>query len=425
MAARRAFIAAPLVGTILFLTAIIYSMNLIRTEEQAAARISDDAYHNKVVSLLALYKADLLSMFSDGLRQNVEDFLIAVDWRGINDVPNLTVSGRLSRCSNSKMFMRDGVISSGATIGSDFNSQTGTHLSGLSDLLIALRQPYNFEGILFEPVGFPPFPLEADSSRSVGPDFACNQNGAGEGGHLVCEMLVPIVAYDCGNFAENLVTPHRCCTFGQDGSCAEEIRGCENGNFFLIANLSNPDVFKAMPRIQAKDSYGNIIRTSVLGDREFKVPIRIPIFRYYDASFRLYAFQQFYPQRNEPWPVANATAAPSGISWHPSSLDAEDYVDSLVQACRFFRQDNRFKGAGFNISMGYYTGYGASCSNGILSYTTPSGNSRSALVDYISNRAYPDSNPTGDIFIVDYDPRFRVNPEKENSLQVSHNLSYG
>ena len=98
MAARRAFIAAPLVGTILFLTAIIYSMNLIRTEEQAAARISDDAYHNKVVSLLALYKADLLSMFSDGLRQNVEDFLIAVDWRGINDVPNLTVSGRLSRC---------------------------------------------------------------------------------------------------------------------------------------------------------------------------------------------------------------------------------------------------------------------------------------------------------------------------------------
>ena len=40
---RRAFIAAPLLGTMIFLIAVVYAVNLSKDEASAVSQIGDDA----------------------------------------------------------------------------------------------------------------------------------------------------------------------------------------------------------------------------------------------------------------------------------------------------------------------------------------------------------------------------------------------
>jgi len=67
MAGKRGFISAPLIGSVIFLAAVIFIVNLQNVEASASLRIANDAYHNRVSSVLEEYRSDLASIFREGL----------------------------------------------------------------------------------------------------------------------------------------------------------------------------------------------------------------------------------------------------------------------------------------------------------------------------------------------------------------------
>ncbi|HLD75569.1 MAG TPA: hypothetical protein VI874_01000, partial [Candidatus Norongarragalinales archaeon] len=77
---RKAFIAAPLIGTLIFLTAILFIFNLNRLEVTDTSRIVNDAYHNRIVSTIEIYRSDLNSVFRETLARNIQENILAPGW---------------------------------------------------------------------------------------------------------------------------------------------------------------------------------------------------------------------------------------------------------------------------------------------------------------------------------------------------------
>ncbi len=401
MPRRPAFIAAPLIGTIIFLTAVVFVVNLSKTEAQTVSRIGDDAYHNRVVSLLELYRSDLYGLFSDGLRQNAEDFLAGIRWIGLNDVTKFSEGERLAKCNYVSEVLYQQLASSGTSKDEGF-------LNGLSDLMGALRSTYTFEGITFRPVTF----IASTSYGNIPWDFNCNVDP----GYQICKQMLPRNSFDCKNYATDLDRPYRCCeidtgTSGADCPADRVIPGCENGNFYLKVNMENPDVFKAMPRIEARDSIGNVIRSNALGESNFLIPIRYPIFKYNDASFRLFAFQQYFSEGNR-W--AGASSAPSSAPAVPH-FSKSSYRAGIAEACDYFHTPGGlFSSLGFNVT--YYGTGDVACRDGSLDGLDNLDNSAILLDGRTDLRL--------DASIADQDPRFRVNKDNPNAYAVSHKMAY-
>lgn len=152
-------------------------------------------------------------------------------------------------------------------------------------------------------------------------------------GRQRCDALVGDSQFDCRNFAENLDAPLRCCsTYARAnllspankkhaGKCCDAgliaqlggdkmacspnpaavpaptpnpagyvVPGCESGSFFVKLNvLANDETFKSLPRVKAQDSAGNTLQSGALGENDFLVQIKYPLFKYYDAAFKIYA----------------------------------------------------------------------------------------------------------------------------------------
>ena len=409
---RKAFIAAPLIGTILFVTAVLYSVNLTKTESMAAAQISDDTYHNRVTSLLSLYKSDLMGLFTDGLRQNIEDFFASEGWMGTNDVQNFTSTNRFEKCTAAVGDIHTELINSGLS--------NNLHLNGLSDLLAATRRNYQFEGILFEPVKFDSFTPSFDPTKQVTWDFNCQ----GEPGYSICNKLLPAASFDCSNYATNVARPYQCCSkqlaLGQKCPVEDIIEGCENGNFMMTMNLSDEDVYKAMPRVEAVDTRGNVIRANVLGQSTFMLPIRYPLFKYSDASFRIFSYGQYYNVA----PIANISPVGPQDPQKPSPLNTNSFVDAVGKACSFLNLNPYFRGIGFNITINKYNptpkkSDTEECKAGTINLPN--------LKNVMSGGIFPSKLGTGSvsIVIIDNDPRFRVDPQKANTFSVAHEYDYG
>ncbi|MFH0922965.1 MAG: hypothetical protein V1811_02810 [Candidatus Micrarchaeota archaeon] len=77
---KKAFIAAPLLGTFIFLACIAFVVNLSNTEKLASSQAINDAYHNRLVSLLEVYRTDLASIFREGIIRTTEYFLLRQGW---------------------------------------------------------------------------------------------------------------------------------------------------------------------------------------------------------------------------------------------------------------------------------------------------------------------------------------------------------
>ncbi|MEK6842993.1 MAG: hypothetical protein AABY04_00735, partial [Candidatus Micrarchaeota archaeon] len=60
--AKKGFIAAPLLGTLIFLICILVIINMTRAESSAVSQAVSDAYHNKLVSTVEIYRSDLGSV---------------------------------------------------------------------------------------------------------------------------------------------------------------------------------------------------------------------------------------------------------------------------------------------------------------------------------------------------------------------------
>ena len=397
---HRAFIAAPLLGTLIFLIAIVYAMNLSKDEASAVSQIGDDAYHNRLVSMLEIYRADLLGFFSDGLRQNTEDFISSAAWEGINTIDEFSVADRRNKCESIANTVRGQLISSGVS-NQDF-------LNGFSDLLREVRRPYVFEGLSFSPVMFDSFQMSTGEG-TLAWDFTCDK----EPGNTVCERLLSGSTFDCQNYATNLVTPYQCCRQKQPSgvSCPanQVLRGCEDGGFYLAVDLDDADVYKAMPRMQISDALGNTVRTAVLGKYSFQVPIRYPIYRYNDASFRLFSIMQYL--RTD---LAQGATVPETAPAVPSNFDQLTYLHANEEACSYLFSENPFKQFEFKVR---HPGGELVCSNGIMN----TGALEAAYVASLTSGASsPISVDSVTIVLTDNDPRFRVDPDKPNSYSSAH-----
>ncbi|MFA6329100.1 MAG: hypothetical protein WCX64_00255 [Candidatus Micrarchaeia archaeon] len=394
-ARHRAFIAAPLLGTMIFLIAVVYAVNLSKDEASAVSQIGDDAYHNRLVSMLETYRSDLLSFFQDGLRQNTEDFISSAPWEGINTVEEFSAADRLRKCDAIASVVRGQLISAGVS--------NQNFLNGFSDLLNEVRKPYVFEGLSFAPVKFDSFEMSTGEGTATW-DFTCNCSGTGPcPGRALCERLLPGSTFDCQNYAANLDSPYQCCVdLPASGSSCRVVRGCENGGFYLKVDINDPDVYKAMPRMQISDALGNTVRTSVLGKISFQVSIKYPIYRYNDASFRIFAITQYLNSN-----AASAPSAPSSKQSVPQ-IDATTYLEANKESCRYLFSVDKFKQFDFTVTQ---KGGTITCSNGLVTY---SGDLSSE--NAISFFSIP-------VTITDKDPRFRVDPDKPNSYSSKHKLS--
>ncbi len=76
----RAFIAAPLLGTLIFLAAIILVVHMTQVEKAEVQGIVSDIYHNRVTSMLEDYRYDMGALFTVSLSKAIEKFLSSQCW---------------------------------------------------------------------------------------------------------------------------------------------------------------------------------------------------------------------------------------------------------------------------------------------------------------------------------------------------------
>ncbi|MBI5635519.1 hypothetical protein HY993_00980 [Candidatus Micrarchaeota archaeon] len=77
---RKAFIAAPLLGTIIFLAAILFVVHVGQSDKAEVSKIVSDAYHNRIVTILDNYRSDMKAIFSVSIARSIESFLTAQCW---------------------------------------------------------------------------------------------------------------------------------------------------------------------------------------------------------------------------------------------------------------------------------------------------------------------------------------------------------
>lgn len=271
---KKAFIAAPLIGTVIFLVAIFFAVNLSKTESSAVSEIASNAYHSRLVSLMELYRSDLKSVFKTGISNSVESVISKQCWNypltlqydinsnGLHEPNTLSANGlgffpsnyvfkdevekRLDYCFRLKKTVGGLVQSSGRG-------------SELKQWLANLNNSITFEGITFElsspskfeefrkklnsypfwsPNGKPPAcVISSSSSLSNEPAPNCPNLGSGpnqcndDETRKVCsngtevEQLIGKGLFDCFSFAlkadptEN-INSFSCCT--PEGSRAQE-----------------------------------------------------------------------------------------------------------------------------------------------------------------------------------------------------------
>ena len=336
----RAFIAAPLIGTIVFLTAIVFVVNINKADAAEVKQVVSDAYHNRIVSLLELYRADLGALFRESMGRLIETALAEPSWTLFNvplypgshtesekDSTPRTQLHRLDSCKRVKEVL-DAVICADTSVSCnpEATSEEECEASGcewkdgqcvpgnvarygLQEWVQNLKESGSFEGVLFTPAGEIPGTNYTRFDYFIQPTLnpACRDNPSLLGCSYVlnCKKIIPGILFDCANFAKNNSQPFRCCRKYRrgdslvlpteadyapqlDDECIEPVEGCEHGNFFVQIKIEDPQVFPNLPRLQATDGAGNEIRSGAIADADFYLPIKYPIFKYMDASFRIY-----------------------------------------------------------------------------------------------------------------------------------------
>ncbi len=317
---KRAFIAAPLIGTIIFITALVFVVNVDKSESNAITQVSQEAYHNRITAIVELYRLDAGSLFKEDVKAVIEQALTSECWNlfdiQVNNAPTDSPEqkqlnykqARFDRCQNIKQTVytiicsNTGEAADSACINS-CNTPTGldanclrrcagdTRQYGLQNFLANINQEFNFEGMTLSPSNAEKFqeffsPRQADGHADI-TRYISN-----------CHNLLKSVTIDCAAFAEGNL---QCCKDDVElgSACPAEkiIPGCETGIFYVDLAPGNPQVFESLPRIQVKDDDGNYLRAGALGDaNELLIPINFPLFRYLDTSFNAYKFLAYGDQ---------------------------------------------------------------------------------------------------------------------------------
>jgi hypothetical protein len=312
---KRAFIAAPLLGTLIFLISIIVVINMQKAESAAVAETVSDAYHNKLVSMVEIYRSDLGSLFNIGLQRNIEYALTSqcwsnfvtlstdrkvesgnndcFDYRGqhiCQDMPDAGGIGdgisneqeqRLYTCGRASQLMKEVVCSTNTN-----------YLFTLPSWASIITNKTNFEGISLEAAN------EEDFLRFIG------ATAYAENGTDLCRQLLSGIELDCNYFSNppDPDSPFQCCTkFDAVGNCDPStiVHGaCDSGNQFLIRiAVQNDAVYRSFPRVLAKDTSGNQIRAGAITDVDYDAPITYPFFKYLDEAFKFNKYLAFGKDR--------------------------------------------------------------------------------------------------------------------------------
>ena len=303
---KKAFIAAPLLGTIIFLASILFVVNLSKAEAGDTALIASDAYHNRIVSILEIYRTDLGSQFRENLSRVIEDFLTSQCWDNLFQVRNADANNqplnsmqdiRRARCEHVSEVIHQVIcsFSSQPDCGSsdpqqpDYNPNYADCMAasggkyGLPAWMGSISTPFTFEGVSFElsnPDQFEVF------TNSQDPDYLES-----------CQKLIGGSIFDCDAFAEG---DFQC----RDPDTDEIVPGCEQGTFYVKVNVLDEDIYPNLPRVLSDDQTGNQVRSGAVGDDNFYLPINYPLFKYYD--YALGAFEYLaYGTNAEPGDVGS------------------------------------------------------------------------------------------------------------------------
>ncbi len=279
---KRAFIAAPLLGTLIFLVCVLAIISMARAEKAVVAETVSDAYHNRLVSIVEIYRSDLGSLFNIGLQRNIEYGLTSQCWE------NFISLRTESSASDDTLYPEFGADADGNGVVNEQEerryvckrasdliqdvvcSKDQSQLYGLSQWAKALAEETSFEGITLEASN------KGDFVNVI--TFSENQEARD-----ICKELLPHIETDCDAFGNG---EFKCCSEkNPDGSCISESMECSPDQFFIRVSVTNDEVYSHFPRITASDSAGNKIRAGAIADSDYDAAITYPFFKYLDAAF--------------------------------------------------------------------------------------------------------------------------------------------
>lgn len=322
---NKGFIAAPLLGTIIFLASVVFVINLNKAEAGETALIASDAYHNRIVSILEIYRTDMGSQFRENLSRVIEDFLTSQCWDNLFQVRNADNGEdireiRRERCEHVSEVIHQVICSfssqpdcsqydcSQYPLGSseyndciaDYNDcmAAAGGKYGLPAWMGTISKPFTFEGISFElsnPEQFEVF------TNSQNPDYLES-----------CQKLIGGSIFDCEAFADP-ENEFQCCSIVPENEndpnyekpCeqrtlqtagtgepvkGEIVPGCEQGTFYVKVNVLDEDIYPNLPRVLSDDQTGNQVRSGAVGDDNFYLPINYPLFKYYDYALGAFSY---------------------------------------------------------------------------------------------------------------------------------------
>ncbi len=298
----RAFIAAPLMGTLIFLIAILTIINMSRAEASAVNEIVSETYHNRLVSTVEIYRSDMGSLFNIGIQRNIEHALASQCWQNFVDIATERRGGAAAGSTTPYH---------GTTISLDGNGDAlvteeeeklyvCARTSDIINQIVCAKQTdylYGFPSwarILAEETSFEGITLEVANVDA----FLQLINFVEGGSENLCNQLLRGAELDCREYAAS--GNMRCCSeFDSNGNCVTEIKGCEQGTqFYIRIAVQNEEVFGKFPRVLAKDEAGNRIRAGAITDTDFDAPINYPFFKYLDAAFEFNKYLAFGANKN-------------------------------------------------------------------------------------------------------------------------------
>lgn len=349
-AGKRGFVSAPLIGTVIFLSAIIFIVNLQNVEAQASLRVANDAYHNRVSSVLEQYRSDLSSIFREGLSRTLSYYILRQGWQTFvwsNDpnggyfnppsgitVPdgNPMLDGDLTGTADGKVSLQElkyGSCQSINRITSDVicsipnaDPNNNEYKYGLPQWMSEFLKDFTFEGVTFSTANKEQIKVFLPNER-IPPKGTTPVEQALDEYNNYCRALLQGSVFDCRDFATQTdvagnskmhCVDHDANNNGrpdENPDDVKEIPGCEQGTFFVKVNVENPiqdavigtvQIYDKLPRVEAKDNGGNVFRSSGIGEKNFYLPINLRLFKYYDDTFKLYstlAYGQAASDRNE------------------------------------------------------------------------------------------------------------------------------
>lgn len=458
---KKGFIAAPLIGTLIFLISILTIINLSRAEATAVSEVVSEAYHNKLVSIVEIYRSDMGSIFNIGLQRNIEYALTSQCWGNFLSLKSYQPDTGQSVQYNDILLKMDGdsdgfvddkeerkfYCARTSNIIMQTVCSSSNYLFGLPKLAEILTNDTSFEGIDLKAANKEVFIKFTQQTTDLNPEAAVLE------GFQLCAQLLKTLEIDCNEFAEKRF---KCCSEFENGLCKTEGPDCSSGNqFYFRITVLTPEIYGKFPRVLAEDAAGNKIRAGAITESDFDAPVSYPIFRYMDAAFEFNKYIAFGKNKvydpaggdvgadrgvvegscvgeNSGFPisegcsVSEAGAFNLGVDYGPPAFNsdlpaidaiAEGFLGRVAQACNYAESKNlktQFELRAPNAEWVDCAALPSRKANVILSYNINDESCPGSTGKFCA--AQRNLGDRADIKFLDPDPAMQIAPDKQNEL---------